>query len=95
MCNGYAISGQKGIYSSVNVDGGDYNSTFGCGLRGRGAAAPAFSMEALAEFHIVRNVFSSGVWPFHGRNGQHVHQIGDEFASRFRLLSRPRQQFCC
>ena len=59
MCNGYAISGQKGIYSSVNVDGGDYNSTFGCGLRGRGAAAPAFSMEALAEFHIVRNVFSS------------------------------------
>ena len=59
MCNGYAISGQKGLYSNVNVDGGDYNSTFGCGLRGRGAAAPAFSMEALAEFHIVRNVFSS------------------------------------
>ena len=59
MCNGYSISGQKGIYSNVNVDGGDYNSTFGCGLRGRGEAAPAFSMEALAEFHIVRNVFSS------------------------------------
>ncbi|MBI4463622.1 MAG: TonB-dependent receptor [Acidobacteria bacterium] len=59
MCNGYSISGQKGIYSSINVDGGDYNSTFGCGLRGRSESAPAFSMEALSEFHIVRNVFSS------------------------------------
>lgn len=59
MCHGYAISGQKGIYSNINVDGGDYNSTFGCGLRGRSESAPAFSMEALSEFHIVRNVFSS------------------------------------
>ncbi len=59
MCAGYSISGQKGIYSNINVDGADYNSTFGCGLRGRGEAAPAFSMEALSEFHIVRNVFSS------------------------------------
>ena len=58
MCNAYSISGQKGLHSSINVDGGDYNSTFGCGLRGRSTSAPAFSMEALAEFHIVRNVFS-------------------------------------
>ncbi|OFW24309.1 MAG: hypothetical protein A3H27_12295 [Acidobacteria bacterium RIFCSPLOWO2_02_FULL_59_13] len=58
MCHGYSISGQKGIYSSINVDGGDYNSTFGCGLRGRSESAPAFSLEALSEFHIVRNVFS-------------------------------------
>lgn len=59
MCAGFSISGQKGIYSNINVDGADYNSTFGCGLRGRGEAAPAFSMEALSEFHVVRNVFSS------------------------------------
>lgn len=59
MCNGYSISGQKGIYASINVDGGDYSSTFGCGIRGRSESAPAFSMEALSEFHVVRNAFSS------------------------------------
>ena len=59
LCNGYSISGQKGIYSSINVDGGDYNSTFGCGVRGRSESAPAFSMEAISELTIVKNVFSA------------------------------------
>ncbi|MDP2660132.1 MAG: hypothetical protein Q8R28_05335, partial [Dehalococcoidia bacterium] len=45
--------------ANVNVDGGDYNSTFGCGLRGRSDSAPTFSMEALAEFQVVRNMFSA------------------------------------
>ncbi len=58
LCKGYSISGQKGLYANVNVDGGDYNSTFGCGLRGRSESAPTFSMEALAEFQIVRDMFS-------------------------------------
>ena len=30
-CRGFSISGQKGIYSNVSIDGGDYDSTWGCG----------------------------------------------------------------
>ncbi len=58
MCKGFAISGQKGLYANVNVDGADYTSTFGCGLRGRSESGPTFSMEALSEFHVVRDMFS-------------------------------------
>ncbi len=58
-CRGISISGQAGIYSKYNVDGGDYNSTFACGTRGRSETAPTFSLEALQEFQVVRNIFST------------------------------------
>lgn len=58
-CKGLAISGQKGIHTNFSVDGGDYSSTFNCGIRGRSDSAPTFSLEALQEFQVVRNVFSS------------------------------------
>jgi hypothetical protein len=58
-CRGFSISGQKGIYSNVNIDGGDYNSTWGCGIRGRSESAPNFSLEALAELQVIRNTFSA------------------------------------
>ena len=58
-CRGYSVSGQKGIYGNVSIDGGDYNSTWSCGLRGRSESAPTFGLEALREIHVVRNTFSS------------------------------------
>ncbi len=59
-CRGISISGQQGIYTNISVDGGDYNSTFSCGgVRGRSESAPTFSVEALQEFQVIRNVFSS------------------------------------
>ena len=45
-CRGFSISGQKGIYSNVTIDGGDYDSTWGCGIRARSESAPSFGLEA-------------------------------------------------
>ena len=58
-CSGFSISGQKGIYANVSVDGGDYDSTWACGVRGRSSSAPTFGIEALQEIQVVRNGFSS------------------------------------
>ncbi len=58
-CSGFSISGQKGIYANVSVDGGDYDSTWACGIRGRSSSAPTFGIEALQEVQVVRNGFSS------------------------------------
>ena len=41
-CRGFSISGQKGIYSNVAIDGGDYDSVWGCGIRSRSESAPSF-----------------------------------------------------
>src|SRR5205085_10111332 len=58
-CRGFSISGQKGIYSNVAIDGGDYDSTWGCGIRARSESAPSFGLEALQVVQVVRNTFSS------------------------------------
>jgi hypothetical protein len=58
-CRGFSISGQKGIYSYVSIDGGDYDSTWGCGIRARSESAPSFGLAALQEVQVVRNTFSA------------------------------------
>lgn len=58
-CRGFSVSGQKGIYANVSIDGGDYNSTWGCGIRGRSESAPSFSLESIQELQVVRNTFSA------------------------------------
>lgn len=58
-CRGFSISGQKGIYSFISIDGGDYDSTWGCGIRARSESAPTFSLEAIQELQVVRNTFSA------------------------------------
>jgi len=58
-CRGFSISGQKGIYSNVSIDGGEYNSTWSCGIRARSESAPSFGLEALQEVQVIRNTFSS------------------------------------
>ncbi len=58
-CSGFSVSGQKGIYSNLLIDGGDYNSTWSCGIRSRSSSAPSFGFEALQEIQVVRNTFSS------------------------------------
>lgn len=58
-CRGFSISGQKGIYANISVDGGDYDSTWGCGIRARSESAPAFSLGAIDELQVVRNTFSA------------------------------------
>ncbi len=58
-CRGFSISGQKGIYANVSIDGADYNSTWGCGIRGRSESAPSFSLESIQELQVVRNTFSA------------------------------------
>ncbi len=58
-CSGFSVSGQKGIYANVSVDGGDYNGTWTCGVRGRSSSSPTLGFESLREVQIVRNSFSS------------------------------------
>lgn len=58
-CRGFSISGQKGIYSNISIDGGDYDSTWGCGIRARSESGPAFSLGAIQEIQVVRNTFSA------------------------------------
>jgi hypothetical protein len=58
-CSGFSVSGQKGVYANLLIDGGDYNSTWSCGVRSRSSSAPSFGFEALQEIQVVRNTFSS------------------------------------
>ena len=58
-CSGFSVSGQKGIYANVSVDGGDYDGTWSCGIRGRSSSSPTLGFESLQEVQIVRNTFSS------------------------------------
>ena len=58
-CRGFSISGQKGIYSNISIDGGDYDSTWGCGIRARSESGPSFSLGAIQEIQVVRNTFSA------------------------------------
>ena len=61
-CRGLSVSGQKGIFSNISLDGADYNSTFACGtgsIRGGSGSAPTFNMDALQEFQITRNIFAA------------------------------------
>jgi hypothetical protein len=53
------VAGQKGIYANLLIDGGDYNSTWQCGVRSRSSSAPSFGFDALQEIQVVRNSFSS------------------------------------
>ena len=55
-CGGFAISGQKGVYTNINVDGGDYTNTHWCG---HVEFSPTFSIEALEEFQVIRSTFSA------------------------------------
>jgi len=55
-CGGFSISGQKGIYTNINVDGGDYTSSHWCGAA---EISPAFTIEALQEFQVLRSTFSA------------------------------------
>jgi hypothetical protein len=58
-CSGFSVAGQKGIYANLLIDGGDYNSTWQCGVRSRSSSAPSFGFEAVQEIQVVRNSFSS------------------------------------
>jgi hypothetical protein len=55
-CGGFSISGQKGVYTSFNVDGGDYTSSHFCG---HVEMSPSFTVEALEEFQVLRSTFSA------------------------------------
>ena len=55
-CGGFSISGQKGIYVNLNVDGGDYTSSHFCG---HVEMSPSVTVEALQEFQVVRSTFSA------------------------------------
>jgi hypothetical protein len=55
-CGGFAISGQKGLFANISVDGGDYTNTHWCG---HVEFSPTFSIEALQEFQVLRSTFSA------------------------------------
>jgi hypothetical protein len=55
-CGGFAISGQKGVYTNITVDGGDYTNTHWCG---HVEFSPTFSIEALQEVQVLRSTFSA------------------------------------
>lgn len=55
-CGGFSVSGQKGVYTAFNVDGGDYTSSHFCGHVEMG---PTYSVEALEELQVLRSTFSA------------------------------------
>lgn len=55
-CGGFAISGQKGLFTNINVDGGDYTNTHWCG---HVEFSPSFTLEAVQEFQVLRSTFSA------------------------------------
>jgi hypothetical protein len=55
-CGGFSISGQKGVYVNLTVDGGDYTSSHFCG---HVEMSPSVTVEALQEFQVVRSTFSA------------------------------------
>lgn len=55
-CGGFAISGQKGLFTNINVDGSDYTNTHWCG---HVEFSPTFTIEALQEFQVLRSTFSA------------------------------------
>jgi len=55
-CGGFSISGQKGVFTSINVDGGDYTSSHFCG---HVEMSPSVTIEALQEFQVLRSTFSA------------------------------------
>jgi hypothetical protein len=55
-CGGFAIAGQKGLFTNINVDGGDYTNTHWCG---HVEFSPTFSLEAVQEFQVLRSTFSA------------------------------------
>lgn len=50
------MSGQKGVFTAFNVDGGDYTSSHFCG---RVEMTPTFTVEALQELQVLRSTFSA------------------------------------
>lgn len=56
-----SMVGQRGINSSLNIDGSDYGNPFFGGLRGgeRSNAAPTIPQEAIQEFQMVRAGYSA------------------------------------
>jgi hypothetical protein len=55
-CGGFSIAGQKGVYTSLNVDGSDYTSSHFCGHVEMG---PTITIEAMEEFQVLRSTFSA------------------------------------
>jgi len=55
-CGGFSISGQKGVHTSFNVDGGDYTSSHYCG---HVEMTPTISVEAIQELQVLRSTFSA------------------------------------
>ena len=55
-CGGFSISGQKGVYTSFNVDGGDYTSSHYCG---HVEMTPTIAVEAIQELQVLRSTFSA------------------------------------
>jgi hypothetical protein len=61
-----ALSGQRGIYANISIDGADYNQPYFGGIRGgsRSNFAPTIPMEAIGEFAVT----ASGYSPEFGRS---------------------------
>lgn len=55
-CGGFAISGQKGLFTNINVDGCDYTNTHWVGSL---EFSPTFSLEAVEELQVLRSTFSA------------------------------------
>jgi len=55
-CGGFAVSGQKGTFINVNVDGGDCTNTH---WTGHLEFSPTIGLEALQEIQVLRGTFSA------------------------------------
>ena len=88
-----AIGGQRGVNTAVNVDGGNYNSSFFGGTLGSGAEGTPFtiSSEAIREFQVVTDGASA---EFGGNGGGYLNAItksgSNEFTGGLFYYQRPQ-----
>jgi hypothetical protein len=56
-----ALSGQRGVYSNIGVDGADYTQPFFGGIRGgsRSKLAPTIPQEAIRQFQVIASGYSA------------------------------------
>lgn len=88
-----AIGGQRGVNTAVNVDGGNYNSSFFGGTLGSGAEGTPFtiSSEAIREFQVVTDGASA---EFGGNGGGYLNAItksgSNDFSGGLFYYERPQ-----
>ena len=88
-CGGFAVSGQKGTFINLNVDGGDCTNTH---WTGHLEFSPTIGLEALQEMQVLRGTFSAEFGRSTGGIVNLFDPLGQQPADRYQLLPVPERR---